>query len=314
MAMDPRQNVRAGDKLRIAAEQVNFLNGLMRPDTGFQAGPLEGYEPGRNIILARNNTGADLPRWGVMRISGIEINPNTDDARRRSFEEMPCIIGVKPNATTGGKFVIAVEPIKDGKIGRVCAAGIVQAKVSFSSAIHTRAKPKDNTVAHLESSAGGPAEVLWSEGATGEQWALVRLGDAKETRVGKVAGDWSIGTCASVQVWESIGSDYPCLPSAGVGPQGIEESISNVANLSFNVRAGSWVVISRSGNGNWYLVDAGLEGYCRQTIGGEDITKWPGWNATKVQLLGHDASGCLKWFDVADECEPSTSGQGGGAT
>lgn len=307
MATDPRQNVRPGDKLRIAAEQVNFLNGLMRADTGFKSGSLEGYEPGRNIILARNNTGADLPRWGVMRISGIEVNPATDDKGRRSFEEMPCITGAKPNTTTGGKFVIAVEPIKSGKIGRVCAAGIVQAKVSFSSAGHTRAKPKDNTVDHLESAAGGPAEILWSAGTSGEQWALVRFDEAGggPIRVGKVTGDWPIGTCTAVQVWESIVSDSQCLPLEGVGPQGVAESIANVANLSFDVLAGSWVVVGQAANGQWYLIDAGIEGSCRQTIGGEDIAKWAGWDGAKEQLLGHDGNGCLKWFDVSDCEEPS---------
>lgn len=311
MAMDPRQNVRPGDKLRIAAEQVNFLNGLMRQDTGFKSGSLDGYEPGKNIILARNSTGADLPRWGVMLISGIEIDPATDDTRRRSFEEMPCITGAKPNATTGGKFVIAVEPIKDGKIGRVCAAGIVQAKVSFSSASHTRAKPKDDTVGHLESAADGPAEILWSGGTGSEQWALIRFGGGGgQLRVGKYTGSsaWALGDCATVTLWKRT-EEY-CSPTAIDPP----ETVENVVNLSYDVPADSWVVIGQLSDEKWYLLESGKEGYCRQTIGGEDITKWPGWNATKVQLLGHDASGCLKWFDVADECEPSTSGQGGGAT
>lgn len=306
MATDPRQNVRPGDKLRIAAEQVNFLNGLMRADTGFKSGSLEGYEPGRNIILARNNTGADLPRWGVMRISGIEINPATDDTRRRSFEEMPCVTGAKPNTTTGGKFVIAVEPIKSGKIGRVSAAGIVQAKVSFSSASHTRAKPKNNTVDHLESAADGPAEILWSASTSGEQWALVRFGGAGggQLRVGKVSSAWAIGTCATVTLWERTGTN--CTPTAS-SPT---ETIGDVVNLSHDVPADSWVVIGQGTDGKWYLVESGKEeGSCRQTIGGEDITKWTGWDGTKKQILGHDENGCLKWFDVV-QCGESSPGGG----
>lgn len=249
MAMDPRQNVRPGDKLRIAAEQVNFLNGLMRQDTGFKSGPLDGYEPGKNIILARNNTGGDVPRWGVMRISGIEINPATDDTRRRSFEEMPCITGAKPNTTTGGKFVIAVEPIKDGKIGRVCAAGIVQAKVSFSSASHTRAKPKDNTVDHLESAASGPAEIVWSAGTSGEQWALVRFDEGGQLRIGKYTGSatWAKHTTATIGIWES-----------GTPPNETSSSqtIENVVNHWADVPANKWVGIQAAANGHYYLVVA----------------------------------------------------------
>lgn len=249
MAMDPRQNVRPGDKLRIAAEQVNYLNGLMRPDTGFKAGPLEGYEPGRNIILCRNATGADLPRWGVMRISGIEINPATDDTGRRSFEEMPCISGAKPNTTTGGKFVIAVEPIKANSIGRVSAAGIVQAKVSFSSASHTRAKPKDNTVDHLESANGGPAEILWSAGTSGEQWALVRFGEGGQLRIGKYTGSstWAKHATATIDIWEN-----------GTPPNETSSSqtIENVVNHWADVPSGKWVGIQAAANGHYYLVVA----------------------------------------------------------
>jgi hypothetical protein len=249
MATDPRHNVRPGDKLRIAAEQINWINRQMRAETGFKAGPLEGYEPGRNIILARNNTGADLPRWGVMRISGIEVDPAADDKGRRSFEEMPCVTGSKPNAATGGKFVIAVEPIKDGKIGRVCAAGIVQAKVSFSDAGHTRAKPKDDTVEHLESAAGGPAEILWSAGTSGEQWALVRFGEGGQLRIGKYTGSstWAKHTTATIDIWEN-----------GTPPNETSSSqtIENVVNHWAAVPSGKWVGVQLGANGHYYLVVA----------------------------------------------------------
>ena len=300
---DPRQNVRPGDRLRIAAEQINFLNGLMRPDTGFKAGALNGYEPGRNVILARNNSGADLPRWGVLAITGIDINPATDATRRRSFEEMPCITGTKPTGTTGGKFVVAVEPIKSGKVGRVCAAGIVQVKVSFSNSSHTRAKPKNNSTAHLESAASGPAVIVWSANTSGEQWALVRWDDGGGIRIGKYTGSttWGIGTCATVTVWDGGQGCQPTVSSPA-------ETIADVVNLSRDIPPDSWVVVEQTSSGRWVLVEAGKdEGSCRQTIGGEDITKWPGWSASKIQLLGHDANGCLKWFD-SEECEETSGG------
>lgn len=106
---------------------------------------------------------------------------------------------------------------------------------------------------------------------------------------------WPVGTCRNVTIWERTGTN--CVPTAS-SPT---ETIEAVANLSHDVAANSWVVIGQGTDGKWYLVDSGIEGSCRQTIGGEDITRWPGWNATKVQLLGHDASGCLKWFD-GEEC------------
>jgi len=393
MATDPRGHVRPGEKLRIAAEQINWINRQMAADTSFGGGALAGIEPGKNIIMARNNTGGDVPRWGVMAIGGVEVNPTAGDTQRRSFEEQPCITGTMPSATTGAAFCIAVEPIKAGKIGRVAVAGVVQAKLTVGSGVTgDRARPHASRDT-LELAADGPARVLWMQSGSGTVWGLVRIDDrgsqirigktggkwafgtcatitifeeipsagscplptaSNETiqnvinltrdvpanawvvicrarngrwhlaeahdrfaiRVGKVSADWAIGTCASVNVWEQyvLGS---CQPVAGEStggsgefsgiPSGSPLTIENVANLKFNVQANSWVVIGRAGNDRWYLLSSGIEGSCRQTIGGEDITKWTGWDGSKVQLLGHDANGCLKWFD-SEECEEPSPG------
>ena len=149
------------------------------------------------------------------------------------------------------------------------------------------------------------------------RWHLAEAHDRFAIRVGKVSADWAIGTCASVNVWEQylLGSCQPVVGESTGGsgeysgiPSGPALTIENVANLKFNVQANSWVVIGRAGNDRWYLLSAGIEGSCRQTIGGEDVTKLAGWDGTKVQLLGHDATGCLKWFD-SEECdEPSPGG------
>ena len=147
------------------------------------------------------------------------------------------------------------------------------------------------------------------------RWHLAEAQDRFAIRVGKVSADWAIGTCASVIVWEQYHSPGSCQPSVGELAGGSGEysgvpsslAIENVANLKFNVQANSWVVIGRAANDRWYLLSSGIEGSCRQTIGGEDITTWPGWNGSIVQLLGHDENGCLKWFD-SEECEEPSPG------
>ena len=114
-------------------------------------------------------------------------------------------------------------------------------------------------------------------------------------RLGKVAAAWAIGTCATVTLWERTGTN--CAPTA----KSPSETVENVVNLSHDIPSGSWVVIGQAADGKWYVVESGIGGSCRKTIGGEDITKWTGWDGTKEQLLGHDANGCLKWFDV-EQC------------
>jgi hypothetical protein len=122
-------------------------------------------------------------------------------------------------------------------------------------------------------------------------------------RIGKVSADWTVGTCATVTLWEGDAiSGTSCEPTQ-TSPT---ETTADVRNLSRDVKANSWVAIGKAADGNWYLIEAGSpDGSCRQTIGGQDITKWPGWDGTKIQLLGHDENGCLKWFD-SEDCEETT--------
>lgn len=249
MGTDPRQYVRPGEKLRIAASQINFLNAMMRQDAGFTAGPLQGYEPGRNIILCRNSTGVDITRWGVMEISGIEINPETNATSRRTFEEMPCVTGVMPTATTGSKFVIAVEPIKSNAIGRVAVAGVVQAIVNVSNAAHGYAAPIASNQAELASAASGPCEILWKASGTGNaKWALLRLqGGSYPLRIGRTASAWNKGSTATITLYE--GGTPPSETAAG-------GTISGVINKWGDVPANKWVGIQMAANGYHYLVVA----------------------------------------------------------
>lgn len=182
MANDPRSFVRVGDKLRIAATQINALNALIRPNVGFQADGLVGYGPLNTIILARNTTEEDLPRWGVMEINGIEINPSDNDISRRSFEEMPCVRGETPDIEAKTP-IVAVEPIRQGEIGRVAAAGVVQIKA--------------DDVAKVVG-----ATVLWKN----DDWALIRFGDNKHIRLGLFSGAWPKAESKSVTRLNGDGS------------------------------------------------------------------------------------------------------------
>lgn len=129
-------------------------------------------------------------------------------------------------------------------------------------------------------------------------------------RIGKVSADWAVGTCATVTLWEGEASQgSPCQPTLVLAQGGSPTTVEGVRNLSRNVKANSWVAIARAADCKWYLVEAGgPAGSCRQTVGGEDITKWLGYDENKVQVLGHDANGCLAWLDT-DDCQSS----GGGA-
>lgn len=243
---DPRQNVRPGERVRIAAAQINALNAMMRQDMSFRGEPLAGNEPGRNVILARNDSTGDVPRWGVLEITGIEIDPEDGDTERRSFEELPVVTGDTPSTSTAGKLLIAVEPIKAGKIGRVAVAGVVQVKVNMVESGHTHAAPKSST-AELESAPSGPVEILWSGGTTGTVWALVRFGGGGGgVRVGKTTATWSKGTLATIDLYEE--GDPPNETQSG--------ELTDCVNKFSDIAADRWVAVGMAANGRYYVIAA----------------------------------------------------------
>jgi hypothetical protein len=82
-----------------------------------------------------------------------------------------------------GKFAVLLEPADDGRVARAWIAGVVTVLVDVLDDGDTYADVKDGSVAELESAGYGSAQMLWREGGTGSQWAVVRLGNATGTTV-----------------------------------------------------------------------------------------------------------------------------------
>lgn len=61
-----------------------------------------------------------------------------------------------------------------------------------------------------------------------------------------------------------------------------------------------WVALGNNGFG-WYVVNQEPDcesTTCSSEIAGFDVSTLPGYAATASQILGHDAGGCIKWFDT----------------
>lgn len=60
-----------------------------------------------------------------------------------------------------------------------------------------------------------------------------------------------------------------------------------------------WVALGNNGWG-WYAVsqERACTATCSMERSGVDFSALPGFVANQVQLLGHDASACLKWYSV----------------
>ena len=215
---------------------------------GTAAGPSAG-PPAYTGILAKNSTTGVVNRWGVLSVAGVVFTPS--GATGNATPQLPDQPGLPGGRPTGGSaFVVAVEPIGAGKIGRVAVAGVVQAKINVTDAGHGFATAKDGDLTQLTSAASGDAQILWKESGTGaSKWAIVRFGGAAgaSIRLGKVTGTWSKGATASVTQWKGDGSEAVSGPS---GP--LTFSAINRAQTVTGPTGGYWVGCE-SIDGTWHL-------------------------------------------------------------
>ncbi len=182
---DAFKKVQTGDKLRIPATAYNaFIDAAQdfrgRTATlGRQAVPTP---PQASIILIRNDSGSDVGRFAVLGIDEPVIGPATNLAEFKNRVAQAC--GTPELPRQFGRFVITMEPIRNGGIGRAWAAGVcpVQVSVDDDDAPNRLADIADGVTGHLKAGLFGAAAILWREGGTGNQWAVVRLGIAPGIR------------------------------------------------------------------------------------------------------------------------------------
>lgn len=179
------RKVRSGDPLRIPAGAYNaFIDAAQVAraiDADARRGLLASTGSG-DLVWVRNDSGADLPRFGVLGIAGPIIDPgdggNPDEFKRRTAVAGAAITAEAPFL---GRFVVANEPIPAGRIGRAVIRGATPALVIVADEAHTHADTfADEQL--LRSGFTGAARILWKEDGTGERPAILELGPADRDR------------------------------------------------------------------------------------------------------------------------------------
>jgi hypothetical protein len=187
--MPPGKYVSPGEPLRIPAATWNALLSMLAK---FQAGQLgagrpvpAGGPPGLDVRVL-NDSGADVARGGVLGISGVAVDRATN---ADEFETRPTLTGMQPATGHESKFVIALEPIPDGAVGRCVLTGLAAVKLYVNNEGHGFAAAKAGEAAELQTVATGPARIVWKESGTGTgKWGLVLLGAGARSDV--VLGVW----------------------------------------------------------------------------------------------------------------------------
>jgi hypothetical protein len=165
-------NARTENALREAAKWVQKQLQAQTPPRGLGLGC---PNLGENVVWVKNNSGSNVPQFGVLGISGTLFSPSTNPS---AFNEQVTITGVTPTSSQQGLFVVTIEPIAAGAAGRAVVTGTTIAKVNFTNSADPYADvlASDNT--QLQSGSSGAAQILANpSGATGSQLAIVRIGE-----------------------------------------------------------------------------------------------------------------------------------------
>ena len=200
-----------------------------------------------DIVLVKNASGADVPRFGVLGISGVIVTPADS---LEEFQSQVALTGVTPTtASHTGKFLICIEPLAPNAIGRAWVSGVCYAQVDVTNETDRYADVRNNDRAKLRTLAAGTARILFTESAgTGTKWCVLRIGESgDDLRIGKTASLWSKGTTATIALYES--GTPPSLTSSG-------ESLEGCVNLFANVAADKWVAMLTGPRGKAFLISA----------------------------------------------------------
>ena len=167
--------VRPGDPVVISAAVWNdVLDAAALAKRTKRTGPgiPDGLDVG--IVRVKNTTDEDLDRFAALGISfGIGV---TAEKNELAFQNEPPVLfgGVYEG---DGPWVVLMEPLPAGKIGRGMLFGVTPAQVDIADEEHAFAEPVQNNAAGaLQSCASGTARILRKPGKTGLQWCILHVG------------------------------------------------------------------------------------------------------------------------------------------
>ncbi|TXG97041.1 MAG: hypothetical protein E6R08_07975 [Nevskiaceae bacterium] len=192
---DPFKKVQRGEPLRIPAETFNtFIDAAkdfrQRTQNRGQSSLANFADSG--IVPVKNASGGDRDRYDVL---GIERPIFLPSENLLSFTNQLAVIGVTPDEDKHvGRFVVLLEPLKSGLIGRGLISGVTPVRLNVLNPEHAWADIEDGESDSLRTDTAGSAFILWRDspgsgyggygygyGYYGSlTWALVRIGNLSD--------------------------------------------------------------------------------------------------------------------------------------
>jgi hypothetical protein len=257
-----------GGKLEIPAAAWNACLDAAEANKTWRQLPDRGTPqlPQTDIVFVKNVSGYAVGRFYILGVGGFVFPLSTAWSNANlmtSFGNQIVLEGVNPTAAHRGNFVVCLDPIAPGEVGRGCISGVCMTGVIFRNPAHKFAEATPNGRGGLLSSDSGTARILAYTTASGNDppvetdftYAIVRLGEASAThRLCKTTSSFPKNTVATLDVWEAgtPPSETQTTPDSDVP----EETVPDVINKFAAIGANKFVSVARHNNGRWYVVAA----------------------------------------------------------
>ena len=130
------------------------------------------------IVLAYNASGSDAETLSIVALTGIKINPTSEQAKRTFISDIPYFQFGKVTEDNKNQYPIAIlqQPIKNGESGKALVMGVTPCYVNIDNSNHTSAVADTKTAFALKSSTDGDIKILWKPSGTGKQLCMVGVG------------------------------------------------------------------------------------------------------------------------------------------
>jgi hypothetical protein len=233
------------------SRRVNAWNaaarGFLRSGESGAGAPLDSRLGPQLVVHVRNDTGADLPDFGVVTLSDSLLAGTDAEQSQRDTREQPILKGLLPAADT--VIAVAQEPIRKDGIGRATVIGVTPCKLLVNAAGHAAARVIAGDTAKL-GSAGDGVPVIYKAAMSGETWAVIVLGGSTGNGLlrGKLDGAQNFQGSAVMSVWAWNGS-----AEADTGEN--ETVFDWHLKSGQSIAAGTQVTAAMVG-GRWYVIAA----------------------------------------------------------
>ncbi len=192
------RKVRRGEPLEISAETFNtFIDAARDFQNRTRNRQFTHTQEPRQTgtLLVKNGSGQDRQRFEVLAIDRPIFLPSDN---LWSFQDQVAVIGVVPDENKHvGRFVVLLEPLRDGMIGRAVVSGVTPVRLNVLNEEHEWADIEGGETDSLKTDTAGSAFILWKEppGSGGYggygygygygyygglRWALVRIGNLSD--------------------------------------------------------------------------------------------------------------------------------------